>query len=1211
MSGSTPVPRFENDLAQFLGDLRAWVFSSQSSAARHFELSHTTISRYESGQITAPPSYLVRLAYLWKERLADSASETNCVDLLREVNKTIQWCYPGHNLFGDWTELAGYVEGEAAAGAMVKAEAGRRDYWGEAPDVTRFLGREPERRKLERWMLVDRCRLVAVLGLGGIGKTFLVTRVARQVADHFDFVLWHSLRDAPPFVETMQFCLQLLSDQAVNGAGRRAEDYVAALLAYLRRQRCLLIFDNAESIWPGGEEGADGHQNHSQERYGDLFRTLSETEHKSCLVLTSRERPGRLGMLPNAQSQVRFLTLKGVGIEEGRQLLRHRQLSGDEQAWQRLISRYSGNPLILEMVADVISDVFAGDIESFLVAEYDVSASIHPLLSQQFERLTTVEKLIMYWLAIESEPVLLESLQRSMSQSESLGALAAGLKSLRRRSLVERGENGFRLQNVISEYVKHRLNREICQEVVSGRLDWMRRVPLLKAEASDHIRESQERTVLQRIATALKHTLGPAGLQATLRQIVAKLRRQERRSGYAGGNLLNLLLHLGYDIENYDFSGLSIWQAYLRDARLAGVRFTNCHFANTIFSNTFTGIDAMALSPDGRFLAVATGRRIQLWRLEGLEIHTVLEGHGDLVWGVAFAPDGRALFSSSADHTVRQWGVDQAEVRHVLRGHNDWLWSVAISPDGQLVAGGGGDGVIYTWDAHSGEALNELRGHSGRVRTLAFSRDDGVLASGSEDQTIRLWAAENGRPVRTLVGHENEVTAVAFEPDSERLLSGSGDKTLRMWDRRTGAERYRLQAHRSAIATIAIHPQGGMAASGSYNGIIRLWDLDQRRAMRALQAHNQAVRAVTFDPAGNQLISGSYDRSVRFWDAETGQLQHTIKGHAFQIRAIAYSPDGSSLATCGSDYAARVWDVANGQVRRVLRGHTRWVAAAAYHPTSPVLATGSYDRTVRLWHARTGSLQRILEGDNWIWEVAFSPDGALLAAAGADPDILLWDVTRERRPVRLQGHEESVSTLAFRADGVTLASSSEDRTIRLWLTETGETVRVLRGHDAAVSFVRFTPGEGRLISVDKNSVVCLWDISAVRPEQRWLLPVGTVLALGLSPDGRWLAAADEDGRVYLLALTQEPGHEPGQKPKSKPLEAGQSAISSLAFSPTGDALAGGSLDGTIHLWNLHSGRCETILRVDRPYEGMDITGAMGLTDGQKGILKALGAIERY
>lgn len=1201
MSSQTPVPHFEDDLAQFLGDLRAWVFSSQSSAARHFDLSHTTVSRYESGQITPPPGYVVHLAYLWESRLADSVSEASRRSLLQEVNKTLQWCYPGHGLFRDWTELAGYVEGELAAGAMAEAETGRRAYWGQAPDVARFLGREPERRQLKQWILGDRCRLVATLGLGGMGKTFLVTKVARQVADHFDFVLWHSLRDAPPFVETMQFCLQLLSDHAGSGERYPAGDYVAALLVFLRRQRCLLIFDNAESIWPGGEEDADSQHSHSQERYADFFRTIGETEHQSCLLLTSREKPSGLGLLPDPQGNVRILTLKGITLEEGRQLLRHRRLSGDEQAWQTLVSRYSGNPLILEVVADVISEVFAGDIGTFLDADYDVSAGIHQLLSQQFERLTAVERLVMYRLSIESEPVSLAELQGRISQSGSRGALPAALKTLRRRSLVERSENGFRLQNVISEYVKHRLKIQICQEVIAGRLDWMHRVPLLKAQAKDHVREAQERRVLQRIALSLEDTLGTAGLKAKLRQLLAKLQNQERRPGYAGGNLLNLLLHLGHDVRDYDFSGLSIWQAYLRDARLPGVQFRYCNFANTMFSNTFTGIDAMALSPDGRFLAVATGRRIQLWRLDGLEIRAVLEGHSDLVWGVAFAPDGDTLFSSSADHTVRQWGLHQLEVRRIFRGHEGWVWSVAISPDGQLVAAGGEDGAIYIWDAHSGEVLNELRGHTGRVRTLAFSRDGDLLASGSQDQTIRLWTAESGRPVRPLAGHRDEVTAVAFSPDSQWLLSGSGDKTLRVWDRDTDAEQYRLQDHRSTIATVAMHPDGRMAASGSYNGVIRLWDLEQRRATRVLLAHSQAVRAITFHADGNQLISGSYDRSVRFWDTETGRLQHTMKGLAFQIRAITYNPDGSSLATCGSDYAARVWDIENGQVRRVLRGHTRWVAAAAYHPTSPVLATGSYDRTVRLWHAETGRLQSILEGHNWIWDVAFSPDGNQLAAAGADPDILLWDVATEKLRIRLQGHTDSVSALAFRADGVALASSSEDGTIRLWLTETGETVRVLRGHEAPVSFVGFTPNEGQLISVGKNSVAYRWDINTVRPEHRWLLPVGTVRSLALSPSGRRLAAADEDGQVHLLDLTQETGQ--------KSLEAAESAISSLAFSPSGNALAGGSIDGTIYFWNLRSGRCETLLRVDRPYEGMDITGATGLTDGQKGILKALGAIE--
>ncbi|MCI0395810.1 MAG: NB-ARC domain-containing protein [Chloroflexi bacterium] len=1202
MSKSASIPRFEDSLASFLGDLRAWVFSSQSRAARHFGLSHTTISRYENGLLTPPAGYLVRLARLWAERLAGSAEDMaeNQALMVREVNKALHWCYPDQKLFRDWSELVNDTETPLEAPAAPAAEIGRRFYWGEAPDVTVFFGRPAECAQLEHDIVADRCRLVAVLGLGGMGKTFLVTRVARTVAGHFEFVIWHSLRNAPPLEETIRLYLQILLGQTQVENLPQGRSGISRVISLLRRRRCLLVLDNLESIMAEGEE--NNIYRPGYEPYGDFIRYLGEIDHQSCLLLTSREKPGELDFLPDPGGKVRTVALQGINPDEGRQLLQNRLLTGTEQEWQSLVARYSGNPLALKLVADTISEVFGSQIGTFLKTEGLGFPGLRQLLENQFQRSAPLEQEVLYWLAVERKPVTLDELHQDMVRPRARAALVQALQRLRRRALIERSGDRFLLQNVVLEYVVHRLIGQLCDDILSERLALLQHVALLKAEAEDYVRQSQVRTILKPLAERLLDNLGPAALREKLSHLPARLRSEGRPwPGYAGGSLLNLMLHLGYDVRGADFSGLSVWQAFLRDAILPEVNFSEADLANSVFSNTFAGVDAIALSPDGRYLAVATGRRIHVWRLLNHELYTILEGHEDLVWAVAFAPDGVTLFSGSADQTVRAWDFHQGTAEKILRAHTHWVWSVVVSPDGLVAASAGADQAICTWDAQTGQLLNVLRGHAGPVRSLAFSPDGRVLASASHDQTVRLWDTRSGRLLGTMGGHSGEVRCITFSPDGEWLLSAGSDCALRLWQWRTGQTSSLLEGHTHTVSSVAINPDGNLAASGSYDGTIRLWDLKAARASHVLQAHRQSVRTITFDATGSLLVSGSYDQTVRFWEPRTGLLLHTIRGHTFQIRALAFSPDGEHLATCSTDYTVRLWHVQSGQLRHTLPGHSRWVAAAAYSPSGALLATGSYDRTVRLWQAQTGRLQRTLEGQNWIWVVAISPDGRLLAAAGADPVIYLWETETGQLRTRLQGHSGNLRSVAFSPDRRLLASSSDDQSIRLWHVETGETVGVLTGHEATVLLVAFAPDGHKLLSVSNDQTARLWDLASGQTEQVWTNLVGARQAVAVSPDGRWLACGSDDGWIYLTDMNS------GQQLQR--LGGQGMTISTLAFNPQGDTLASGSLNGAVRLWNLVSGACDQVLRISRPYEQMDITGATGLTEGQRAMLRALGAIE--
>src|SRR5437868_4357364 len=200
------------------------------------------------------------------------------------------------------TRVPDYVLAPAAVGPRVE--------WSDALDVPSFYGREGELATLAQWVVQERCRVVSVLGMGGIGKSALVTSAMHQVAEHFQVVLFRSLRDAPSCEALLEECLQRLAPQPLDLGAADLDRRLGLLLEYLREQRVLLVLDNLESLLLEGEAG--GHLRPGSEGYARLLLRLAERAHQSCLLLTSREKPAELRVLEGRQSPVRSLRLGGL-----------------------------------------------------------------------------------------------------------------------------------------------------------------------------------------------------------------------------------------------------------------------------------------------------------------------------------------------------------------------------------------------------------------------------------------------------------------------------------------------------------------------------------------------------------------------------------------------------------------------------------------------------------------------------------------------------------------------------------------------------------------------------------------------------------------------------------------------------------------------------------------------------------------------------------
>ena len=467
-----------------------------------------------------------------------------------------------------------------------------------------------------------------------------------------------------------------------------------------------------------------------------------------------------------------------------------------------------------------------------------------------------------------------------------------------------------------------------------------------------------------------------------------------------------------------------------------------------------------------------------------------------------------------------------------------------------------------------------------------------------------------------------------FTPDGRRvLLTDFHNDRVRVLDLKTRAE-FRPPEPLPRGPHTRFSPDGATVAHMPSDREVRLYAVDPWR-QRAVVREPSPVRVVSFSADGTRLLTVADGGAARVWRVENGEPLHATYLVDFTDGAHAVSPDHRIIAARRTgEHESALWDIQTGRELARLDGHTATPRLFAFSPAGDRLVSAEEypSNLIRLWEVPSGRLLATLKGhENLINDIRFSPDGTLLATAGTDRAVRLWDLSRPPAAGALaprwtgEGHTNWISGLTFSPDGRRLVSAAADRTLRYWDVATGRAVAVLQGHDGWALNAAYAAGGATIVSTSADGTLRLWDVADLDADYAFRGHGSFVYGLAFHPDGKRVASAawdgtarvwDADTRAELLRLPHtgptdsskvvaSVAYHPdgrqlatlcrdhavrlwdgasGRELHRWPTACSNWADSRLAFSPRGDLLAAGDRDGHVRLWDVNTRAAVAVLK---------------------------------
>lgn len=324
-------------------------------------------------------------------------------------------------------------------------------------------------------------------------------------------------------------------------------------------------------------------------------------------------------------------------------------------------------------------------------------------------------------------------------------------------------------------------------------------------------------------------------------------------------------------------------------------------------------VSSLAFRGDGRFLAVGTYGAVVVWDLVDARPALILTDVPGPVHALVFSRDGRRLAVGSGlparSGSVRVYDVPGGTRLHDFEGHDDVVFGLAFRPDGGQLASASFDQTVRLWDLGRGRASGRFQGHSDFVYDLAYTPDGRSLLSVSKDRTIKRVDVGTQKETRTYSGYNEDILALAIQPGGAKFVTSGHEPQLRWWAIDAEAPDLQAGGHGGPVHQLAFSGNGTRLISAGGDGSVRVWDGKSGAFLRVLAGTTEWQYAAALSHDARIAAAGGWDGLVRVWETETGKLLATLlqppSDDSARVEWLALAPGGAFSSSRGLESLLR------------------------------------------------------------------------------------------------------------------------------------------------------------------------------------------------------------------------------------------------------------------------------------------------------------------